>query len=396
MADGGDAAADRDAAARGHHDRVAQPHTDEEGPVAEAEIRAAEMRSQDQPLGEPGRPFNRRSPFFIGMTASAGVAVTYIAVQLLSAMSAVLVLIGVAFFLALGLEPAASWFVKHRLPRWAATTLVFVIFLALIAGFVSAAIPPLSEQAHQLATTAPHYLQQVQDHSSAIGKLNDRFHLQQRVTDAVSGSGGSALSGVINAGTAVFGAVTDTIVVIVLMVYFLVDLPRIRTTLYRLVPNTRRPRAILIGDQIFAKVGSYVLGNVLISVITGGATFIWLMAFGVPYPLLLGIFVGLLDLVPVVGSTIAGIVVALVALTVSLPVCIATIAFFVALRLIEDYLLVPRIIGRVVNVPALITVVSVLIGGAVLGIVGALVAIPIAAAVQLIIQEVLYPRLDER
>ncbi|MCW2513669.1 MAG: family transporter [Mycobacterium sp.] len=396
VADGGDAAADRDAAARGHHDSVAQPHTDEEGPVAEAEARAAEMRSQEQPLGQLGRPFNRRSPFFIGMTASAGAAVTYLAVQLLSAMSAVLVLIGVAFFLALGLEPAASWFVKHRLPRWAATTLVFVVFLALIAGFISAAIPPLSEQAHQLAATAPHYMQQAQDHSSAIGRLNDRFHLQQRVTDAVSGSGGSALSGVIDAGTAVFGAVTDTVIVIVLTVYFLVDLPRIRTNLYRLVPNTRRPRAILIGDQIFAKVGSYVLGNVLISVITGGATFIWLLAFGVPYPLLLGIFVGLLDLVPVVGSTIAGIVVALVALTVSLPVCIATIVFFVAFRFIEDYLLVPRIIGRVVNVPALITVVSVLIGGTVLGIVGALVAIPIAAAVQLIIQEVVYPRLDER
>jgi predicted PurR-regulated permease PerM len=396
VADGHDGSSvDQTAAARGHHDKVAQPHTDEEGPVAEAEVLAAEMSSEDQPLGELGRRFNRRSPFFIGLTASAGVAVTYGAVQLLSAMSAILVLIGVAFFLALGLEPAASWFVNHRLPRWAATTLVFVIFLALMAGFVGAAIPPLAEQTHQLITEAPHYLQLAQDHSSAIGKLNDRFHLQQRITDAVNGSGGSALSGVIGAGTAVFGAVTDTLIVVVLTVYFLFDLPRIRTTLYRLVPHTRRPRAILIGDEVFAKVGAYVLGNVLISVITGGATFVWLTVFGVPYPLLLGIFVGLLDLVPVVGSTIAGVVVALVALTVSLPVCIATIVFFVAFRLIEDYLLVPRIIGRAVNVPALITVVAVLIGGAVLGIVGALVAIPIAAAVQLIIQEVLYPRLDE-
>jgi predicted PurR-regulated permease PerM len=394
VADEDDRTADDGAAATGHHAKVAQPHSDEEGPVAEAEILAAEMSSDEQPLGALGRRFNRRSPFFIGLTASAGVAVTYGAVELLSAMSAMLVLIGVAFFLALGLEPAASWFVNHKLPRWAATTLVFVVFLGLMAAFVSAAIPPLTEQAHQLITQAPQYLQQAQDHSSAIGKLNDRFHLQQRITDALNGSGGSALTGVIDAGTAVFGAVTDTLIVIVLTVYFLFDLPRIRTTLYRLVPNTRRPRTILIGDQVFAKVGAYVLGNVLISVITGGATFVWLMAFGVPYPLLLGIFVGLLDLVPVVGSTIAGVVVALVALTVSLPVCIATIAFFVVFRLIEDYLLVPRIIGRAVNVPALITVVAVLIGGAVLGIVGALVAIPIAAAVQLIIQEVLYPRLD--
>jgi predicted PurR-regulated permease PerM len=100
-------------------------------------------------------------------------------------------------------------------------------------------------------------------------------------------------------------------------------------------------------------------------------------------------------LVPVVGSTIAGVVVGAVALTVSLPVCIATVVFFVVFRLAEDYLLVPKIIGRAVKVPALITVVAVLIGGALLGIVGALVAIPIAAALQLLIQEILFPRLDK-
>ena len=132
----------------------------------------------------------------------------------------------------------------------------------------------------------------------------------------------------------------------------------------------------------------------MISFIAGLATFIWLTAFSVPYPLLLGIFVALLDLVPVVGSTIAGVVVAAVALTVSLPVCITTTVFFVVFRLAEDYLLVPKIIGRAVKVPALITVVAVLIGGALLGIVGALVAIPIAAALQLLTQEVLFPRLD--
>jgi predicted PurR-regulated permease PerM len=272
---------------------------------------------------------------------------------------------------------------------------VFVVFLLAMGGFVAAAIPPLAQQAEDLIHQVPTYLQQAQDHSSAIGRLNDRFHLQQRITDAVKGSGGSALNEVVSAGTALFGALADSLIVIVLTVYFLGDMPRIRTTLYRLVPGSRRPRAILIGDQVFAKVGAYVLGNVLTSVIAGVATFIWLIAFGVPYPLLLAIFVAVFDLVPIVGSTIAGVVSAAVALTVSLPVCIATVAFFIVFRLLEDYLLVPRIIGRVVKVPGLITVVAVLIGGALLGIVGALVAIPIAAALQLLTQEVLYPRLDE-
>lgn len=394
-APGGEGVEPEGGRAEGPHELFGQPHASADGPVAEAEELAAEISTDQQPLGSPGHRFDRRSPFYIGATAAAGVAVTYGAVQILESLSSMLVLIGVAFFLALGLEPATSWFVNHRLPRWAATTLVFVIFAGVVGAFVAAAIPPLVEQANQLIREAPHYIQQAQDHSSTIGRLNDRFHVQQRISDAVNGSGGSALTEVINAGTAVFSAITDTLVVVVLTVYFLIDMPRIRTTLYRLVPHSRRPRVILIGDEIFAKVGAYVLGNVVISVIAAAATFVWLTAFGAPYPLLLGIFVGIFDLIPVVGSTIAGVVVAAASLTVSLPVCIATVIFFVVFRLGEDYLLVPKIIGRAVNVPAVTTVIAVLIGGALLGIIGALVAIPIAAALQLVIEEVLYPRLDE-
>ncbi len=129
-------------AGEGHHNLVAQPHGEEDSPVAEAEHRAAELSTEAQPMGSPGRRFDRRSPFFIGLTASAGVAVTYGLVQVLASLSSILVLIGVAFFLALGLEPAASWFVKRKLPRRAATTLVFLIFMLLLGAFVAAAIPP--------------------------------------------------------------------------------------------------------------------------------------------------------------------------------------------------------------------------------------------------------------
>jgi predicted PurR-regulated permease PerM len=172
-------------------------------------------------------------------------------------------------------------------------------------------------------------------------------------------------------------------------------MPRIRTLIYRMVPHTRRPRAILLGDDILAKVGGYVLGNLVISAIAGALTFGWLMAFSIPYAALLSIMVALFDLVPVVGSTIAGIVVAAAALTISLPLCLGTIAFFVAYRFAEDYFLVPRIIGRAVDVPALVTVIAVLVGGALLGIIGALVAIPVAAAVLLIAREIWIPRLDQ-
>ena len=151
---------------------------------------------------------------------------------------------------------------------------------------------------------------------------------------------------------------------------------------------------ILLSDEIANRVGGYVLGTGVISLIAGTLTFIWLLIFGVPYPLLLAIGVALLDLVPVVGSTVAGAVVCLVALSVSLPVAGATAGFFIAYRFAEDYLLVPKIIGRTVKVSSLGTLLAVLVGGAVFGVIGALVAIPVAAAIQLIIIEVAIPRLD--
>jgi predicted PurR-regulated permease PerM len=152
---------------------------------------------------------------------------------------------------------------------------------------------------------------------------------------------------------------------------------------------------ILIGDEIFTKVGGFVLGNVITSFIAGAGTFVWMLAWGIPYPVLLGLLVFLLDLVPIIGSTIGGAVVTLVALTVSLPVAIATLVFYAAYRLAEDYLLVPRIMGRAVDVPALVGMIAIVIGGVVLGIIGALVALPVAAAIQLILEEVTFRRLDD-
>ncbi|TDV57878.1 AI-2E family transporter [Actinophytocola oryzae] len=380
----------QDPAADGHHDLVGQPHDDQaEGPVAEAEAEAAQISEPDQPFGAIGKRFNRKSPFLIGMAAAAGVAVTYGLVLMLVGLREILILIGLALFIAIGLEPLVSWLVGRRLPRWLAVTVVFVAVFGAIGGFLAAAIPVIVEQTTQLVSKAPDYLRQAQDHNSWLGQLNDRFHLQQALEDSFSGG-----SGLFSAGLAVFGVLTNLLVLIVLTIYLVAAMPRIRAGLYRLVPHSRRPRAILIGDEISAKVGGYVLGNLLISVIAGVLTLIWLLIFGVPYAVLLAITVAVLDLIPVVGSVIGGILVSLVALTVSLPVCLATVGFVLVYRFTEDYLLVPKIIGSTVKVPALLTVVAVLVGGTLLGVVGALVAIPIAAALLLLVEEVLYPRLD--
>ncbi|MEV6136270.1 AI-2E family transporter [Nocardia sp. NPDC051990] len=382
---------------QGHRDLVAQPHTpDEGGPIITAEAAAARASSAQNPLGKPGRRFDPRSPFMIGMAGAAGVAVTYGAIQALIAVSQVLVLITIALFLAIGLEPVVSWLVRPWFPRWAAVTAVFLVAIGLLAGFLAAAIPPLVTQGSALVHNAPDYVDHLAHRYPLIDTLNTRFHLQDRLQQGLGSDPAKLAGGVLGAGRLVFSIVSGTVIVAVLTGYFMANFAQVRTSIYRLFPRSRRPRAILIGDEIFVKVGGYILGNLVISLITAVLTFIWLLIFDVPYPLLLAVLVAVLDLIPVVGSTLAGIIVALVALTVSLPVTVATIVFFIVLRLFEDYVLVPRIIGRTVRVPAVVTVVSVLLGGALLGIVGALLAIPVAAAVLLIISETVLPSLDDR
>jgi predicted PurR-regulated permease PerM len=363
--------------------------------IQEAMDTAAEVAEKTGGLGSPGRPVNRRSPFMIGLTAAFGVAVAYGLIELVLKSRSVLILIFLAFFIATGLDPIVGWLVRRGLPRWAAVLIVVIGLLAVVGGFLAAAIPPLAGEATSLAHQVPHYLQDLQNRNSQLGKLNVRYHVQDRLTKLLTSGSGSLVGGVIGAGALVIGTVSEILAIAVLSIYFLIGLPQIKLFFYRMIPHSRRPRAILIGDEIFAKVGGYMLGSFITAVIAGFGTYIWLLAWGVPYPLLLGTFVALLDLIPVIGSTVGGIVVSLVALTVSLPVALATLGFYIFYRLAEDYLIVPRIQGRTVEIPALASLIAVLIGGVLLGIVGVLVAIPVAAAIRLLLQEVAFPRLDK-
>jgi predicted PurR-regulated permease PerM len=367
----------------------------DESRVQEALETAAAVAEETGGLGTPGQPLNRRSPFMIGMLAAFGVAVAYGLIELITGARSVLIIIGLALFVAAGLDPVVGWLVRHRVPRWAAVLVVIGCAAAVAGGFLAAAIPPLASEATALAHQIPHYLHDLQDRNSELGKLNVKYHIQDRLTKLVTGGGGSLVGGVLGAGKLVLTTVSSMVAIVVLSIYFLAGLPQIKVFAYQLVPHSRRPRAILIGDEILAKVGGYVLGNFITSVIAGLGTYFWLLAFGIPYPLLLGMFVALLDLIPVIGSTVGGVVVSLVALTVSLPVAFGTLAFYVAYRLAEDYLIVPRIMGRTVQVPAIVSLIAVLIGGVLLGIIGALVAIPVAAAIRLLLREVAIRRLDK-
>jgi predicted PurR-regulated permease PerM len=358
-------------------------------------IEAAEAERQAGGFGRPGRPLNRRSPFMIGMAGAAGVAVTIALVELFLRARSVLILIGLAFFIAAGLDPVVVWLTRRGLRRWMAVTVVVVGLLVLVGGFIAAAIPPLAAQTSTLIHELPHYVRDLQNHSSTLGKLNDKYHIEQRVTSLLSTKGTVLVGGVIGAGQIVISTLSSIALVGVLSIYFLAAMPRTKVFFYRLIPQSRRSRVILIGDEIFTKVGGFVLGNLITSAVAGAGTYLWMLVWGIPYPALLGLLVFLLDLIPIIGSTVGGAIVTLVALTVSIPVAIATLIFYVGYRLAEDYLLVPRIMGRAVDVPPLVGMVAIVIGGVVLGIVGALIALPVAAAIQLILNEVAFRRLDD-
>lgn len=344
-------------------------------------------------------PYDPRWPtrriFGAAFTAGTAVVLAYVVLRAIGGVAGELILLVLALVIALGLDPMVSWLVRRGWRRSWGVGAVTLSFLLLVLGVFALIIPPIVTQVQQLARALPGLLTQLQDRSSTLGRLNARYHLLDNLKSSFAGGGrGVSLGGVLNIGLAVFGTLTAAITVLVLTVYFLANLPTIRQVAYRMFPASRRARARELGDEISARVGGYVLGNLLTSAIAGLGTFVFLEIVRVPYAVALGVLVAVLDLIPVVGSTIGGILVTLVALSVSTAVAIASLVFYIAYRLLEDYLLVPRVMNRAVDVPPVLTIVALIIGGALLGIVGAFLAIPAAAAVQLLVTRVVWPRLD--
>jgi predicted PurR-regulated permease PerM len=367
-----------------------------EDPVIDPEIREAEAGvDDDNPFGVPGRRLSRRSPFVIGFTGGLGVLLAYVVGLTIADTREVLVLILVAAFLAVGLDPVVTWLTEHGLSRNQAVLTVAVLVLLAVAGFVAAVAPPITSQTTQLVHEAPSYVQRL-DHNPTIRHFDNRYHVVEKVQErARKGLDINALGGAFGVGRAILSAVASVFTVVILTLYFLANLPGIKRIIYRGVPRTRRARVGLLTDEMLARVGGYVLGNLATSVVAGTTAFVWLLAWGVPYPIALALFVAATDLIPLIGATIGAIVVTAVALFHGLPAGIATIVFFICYQQFENYVLQPRVMRRTVDVPPLLTILAALVGASLLGILGALIAVPFAAAIQLLVTEVLYPRQDE-
>ena len=353
-----------------------------------------ELNNNDESLGVLGRPFDRRNPFFVGLTGALGVATAYVMAKGIADITSVLVIIGLALFIAIGLNPIVGFLIGRGLGRGVAVAIVTLGFVLVIAGFVLAAVPPISHEVHGLIINYPRYKANLASGKGWAGKLAVKLHL----TSYLKGKSKLKLpvaGGVLGAGKAILSLGVATISLVALTIYFLIALPGVTNLWLSLIPRSRRERVALLTEEVYGRVGGFMLGNLLTSVISAVGTYVWLMIFGVPYAILLALVVALFDLIPMVGSTIAGIIVSLVSLTKGLPIGLATAAFYIVYRFVEDYLVNPRVMKHTVKVTPGLTIIATLVGGTLLGLIGALVAIPVAATIHLLLEEVALPRQNQ-
>jgi len=347
------------------------------------------------PFGQLGSPLRRTSPFYIGFVGALGVLLAWLLGRALVNASQVIVLVVIALFLAIGLNGPVERVQGTGLSRRASVAVVAVGVVVVFVGFISAVIPPLVAQTTQFLTNAPDALGRLQSNPS-LQRLNADYGVVDRLRVVMSSDklAQNLFGGVIGVGRLVLGSLLSVLTVLILTLYFLASLPSMKHHAYQLVPRSRRVRVTLLGDEIMQRIGGYVLGQLLVATCAAVTSFLLAEFIHLPYPLLLALVVGMLDLVPMIGATLGAVIVTLTALTESPTKALITLAFFVLYQQIENYLIYPRVMRHSVDVPPAMTVVAALVGGGLLGVFGAMLAIPTAAALLLITREVVLPRQD--
>ncbi|MEV7966185.1 AI-2E family transporter [Sphaerisporangium sp. NPDC088356] len=344
------------------------------------------------PYGVPGKPL-ARGPFLWGLTAALGVLTAWALAQALISSRSVIVLIVVAAFLAVGLNPVVEALQRRGMNRRWAISIVFLGVIAFFVLFGLAIVPPVSQESSDFVSAVPGYVQSLMANPT-IKQLDTDYKILANIQTYITsgGLGATVAGGILGAGAVVLDAFFSGFTLLVLTLYFLGSLPVIKEYLLLLVPASRRPRTRAMGDEILSGIGGYVAGNVLISVIAGGLSWLFLTIAGAKYALALALVVAVTDLIPLVGATVGAVLVSAVGFLQSGTLGIACVIFFVVYQQVENYVIYPRVMSRSVDVAPAVSVIAALFGGALLGAVGALLAIPVAAAVALIVREVVLPR----
>lgn len=352
--------------------------------------------TDEDPYGRLGRPISRQSPFYRGFIGALGVLVAVAVGYAVREMSSVIVLVLIAGFLAVGLNPLVEFAIRRGIRRGWAVLAVALLIAAFLAGVVVVVGGVLRDQITTLINDAPKLLNDLRRHKT-IAHLDAKYHIISSLEHKLKNPDfvTDTFGGVFNVGLSVLDGVVTTVLVIILTLYFLAGLPTLKRALYSLAPSSRRERVGQLGDEILRRVGRYVIGAFMVALLAGTVSLLFLLSVGLAqYALPLALLVALLDLIPLVGSITGAAIVSIVGLANSLSIGIACIVFYVIYETLEGYVIYPRVMRSSVDVPEYVTIIAVLAGGALGGIVGALLALPIAAAGLLVVREVWVRRQD--
>ena len=320
------------------------------------------------------------------LLAAGGVALA----SALASIGSALLMILVSVFSVAVLSPVAT--AMERRLRWSramCSTLLVLGILVAIAVVVLVLVQAISDAVISFSNDLPQILDEVRD--SDLGDFINGGSgavdtLREHASDITSGVG-KVSGGVADVGVSAFGAVTLFFSVIFLTLFGLIEEPRVRDWIGGLMYRDKRERYLDVTDRIIHTTSRYMLGNLAISVVCGTVYGLTAEILGLPYPLALALIAGILDLIPTVGATIAGIVIGLVALSVSVEALIAFAIVMVVYQQIENYVLQPTIIGKAAQVSGFTVLTSVLAFGALFGLIGAIIGVPIAAALQILVDE---------
>lgn len=348
-------------------------------------------------FGSAGRPINRQSPFYVGFVGAIGVLTAYAVFQSIGRLTTTITLLLVAFVLTLALNPLVEALTRRGLRRGLAVATVFLGVLVVVTLIGWVVFPPVLQQSTELADNAPTMLDNVL-RNPWVQEVDHRYevvkHIQDEITKrAAEGSLWTGVfDGVLGAGRMLASGVFSVLTVLVLTLYFLASLPAVKQAAYAMVPSSRRPRVTSIAEEIMRRVGSYAIGQVTVATINACCAWVMMTLLDIPFAAVLAVVVGFLGLIPMVGATLGAAIVAVVAFFDEPKKALIVIIYFVIYQQLENYAVMPQIMQRTVAVPGAVTVVAALAGGTLLGILGALLAIPVAAGLLLIYEEVLVPR----
>ncbi len=349
-------------------------------------------------LGAPGRPFERHSPFYVGLVGGLGLLAAFVLGRALVSLSSVLVLVVVSMFLAAGLNPVVEWLERRDMRRGVALLVVISAVLCVIGLFVVAIVPVIADQVAAITASAPDWLDRLQA-NDRVQQLDDEYQIIANLRDYVANGDFLApvFGGVLGFGLRVLSTLFNVFIVVVLTLYFLSSLHRTKAALYRLVPASRRDRVGRLGDRVVADVGGYVSGAFVVAVTAGVVSLVFLVVVGLgEYAVALAFVVALLDVIPMIGATLGAVVVSAIGFATDVQTGVVCVIFFLVYQQIENYVVYPRVMARSVDIPGAVAVIAALAGATLLGVVGALLAIPTAAAIMLVLREVVQPRQDAR